>query len=139
MKTFFQKYGLLLAWIQALVAMSGSLWFSLYKGWPPCDLCWYQRICMYPLVLLLAVAFMRRERVIIFYAIPLAVIGWVIALYHNLLYYSILPEAAAPCKAGVSCTTHFHSWFGFITIPLLSFTAFTIILSVLFLYRKYSK
>jgi len=83
---------------------------------------------MYPLVLLFTIGILRKEKNVIWYAMPLALIGWGIALFHNLLYYKILPESAAPCIAGVSCTTKFIQWFGFITIPLLSFVAFTIIL-----------
>lgn len=122
------KFLLYLAWIQSAIAMGGSLFFSEIMKFPPCVLCWYQRICMYPLVLLIAVGIIRKDKHVGWYVMPLAAIGWVIALYHNLLYYGIIPKSAAPCEAGVSCTTKFFAWFGFITIPLLSFTAFTVIL-----------
>lgn len=128
MKSISYKFPLYLAWLQSVVAMVGSLFFSEVLHFPPCVLCWYQRICMYPLVLLFTIGILRKEKNVIWYAMPLALIGWGIALFHNLLYYKILPESAAPCIAGVSCTTKFIQWFGFITIPLLSFVAFTIIL-----------
>lgn len=136
MKTIFQKYALTIAWFQALVAMLGSLFFSLVMQLPPCDLCWYQRIALYPLVLILGLGIMRKDRTSILYAWPLAAIGWCIALYHNLLYYKILPEAMAPCKAGISCTTRYIEWFGFLTIPLLSLIAFSVILACLYVARK---
>lgn len=116
-----------LAWTQALVAMSGSLFFSEVLGYPPCVLCWYQRIAMYPLVIVLAVGILRRDRRIHLSVLPLSVIGLAIAVYHNLLYVGIIPEAMSACRAGVSCTTKFFEWFGFITIPFLSLTAFTVI------------
>lgn len=116
-----------LAWTQALVATSGSLFLSEVLGYPPCILCWYQRIAMYPLVIVLAVGILRRDRNIHLYVLPLSVIGLAIALYHNLLYVGIIPEAASVCRAGISCTTRFFEWFGFVTIPFLSMTAFTVI------------
>lgn len=136
MKTLFQKYALHVAWAQALVAMLGSLFFSLVMQLPPCDLCWYQRIAIYPLVLILGLGIMRKDKTSILYAWPLVLIGWCIAFYHNLLYYNILPEAMAPCKAGISCTTKYIEWFGFLTIPLLSLLAFSLILVCLYVSRK---
>jgi disulfide bond formation protein DsbB len=116
-----------LAWIQSIVATLGSLYFSEVMKFPPCVLCWYQRICMYPLVFILAVGMIRKDKKIYTYVLPLSLTGLSIAMYHNLLYYNILPESAAPCVAGVSCTTKFISWFGFVTIPLLSLIAFSVI------------
>ncbi len=136
MTTLFQKYALLIAWLQSLIAMIGSLFFSLVMELPPCDLCWYQRIAMYPLVLILGMGIMRKDKTSVLYAIPLAIIGWLYALYHNLLYYNILPETMAPCKAGISCTTRYIEWFGFVTIPLLSLVAFTVILICLYVAKK---
>lgn len=117
----------LVAWSTALVATLGSLMFSEVLGYPPCILCWYQRICMYPLVIIFGVGIMTKDRFTSWYALPLVLIGLLISIYHNLLYYNILPEAAAPCRAGVSCTTKFIEWFGFVTIPFLSMMAFAII------------
>lgn len=116
-----------IAWLQAVFAMLGSLFFSEVMGLPPCLLCWYQRICLYPLVAILLVGMIRKNKDIAVYVLPLSIIGELIAIYHNLLYYKILPESIAPCTAGVSCTTKFFEWFGFITIPLLSLAAFTLI------------
>lgn len=130
---------LYIAWIQSVIAMAGSLFFSEIMHFRPCVLCWYQRICMYPLVALLTVGILRKDKQVVWYVVPLAIIGWFIALYHNLLYYKILPESAAPCEVGVSCTTKFFAWFGFITIPLLSFTAFTVILICLGWYWNLQK
>jgi disulfide bond formation protein DsbB len=136
MKILFQKYALLIAWVQSVIAMVGSLFFSLVMDLPPCDLCWYQRIAMYPLVLILGLGILKKDKNNLMYAFPLATIGWLIAAYHNLLYYQILPEAMAPCKAGISCTTRYIEWFGFLTIPLLSLITFSAILVCLHVARR---
>lgn len=127
-----------LAWVMALIATLGSLFFSEVMKLPPCSLCWYQRICMYPLVLILAVPVLTQNRSVLPYSLPLTAIGWGIAVYHNLLYYKILPESAAPCVQGISCTSFHFEWFGFITIPLLSLSAFTFIIILLFLFNQRS-
>lgn len=116
-----------LAWVQATVATLGSLYFSQIMGLTPCVLCWYQRIAMYPLVIVLGVGILLRETRIKLYALPLSLIGLAIAIYHNLLYYGVLPESIAPCTTGVSCTTRQIAWLGFITIPLLALVAFAVI------------
>ena len=125
------------AWIITIVSLLTSLYFSEIRHFPPCVLCWYQRIAMYQLVIILPVGIISRDRLLYRYALPLSLIGLGISLYHNLLYYKILPESAAPCIAGISCTTKYIEWFGFITIPLLSLVAFLTI-SVLLLLFKYN-
>lgn len=94
---------------------------------------------MYPLVLLLAVGIIKKDKNVVFYALPLSIAGFLIALYHNLLYNGILPESIAPCSIGASCLTKFIEWFGFITIPFLSLVAFTVITVILMQYKKYTK
>ena len=121
------KLSVYLAWAVALTATLGSLYFQYVLRLTPCVLCWYQRIEMYPLVIVLAVAILRKERKIYQYVLPLSIIGMCIALYHYLLYIKIIPDTYAPCTTGVSCTTRLIEWFGFVNIPLLSLIAFTII------------
>ena len=116
-----------LAWAQACIATFGSLYFSEVMLFPPCTLCWYQRILMYPLTLVLAVGILRRDPGLHQYVLPLSGLGLAIALYHNLLYFKIIPENIQPCTVGIPCTTVQIEWFGFITIPLMSLTAFTVI------------
>src|SRR5260221_12168949 len=124
MQMWLKKYVLYVAFIQALTATLGSLYFSEIVHFPPCVLCWYQRICLYPLSIIIAVGIIKKDKNLPFYVLPLSLIGMLISIYHNLLYYNILPESVAPCVSGVSCTTKFIEWFGFITIPFLSFSAF---------------
>lgn len=126
------------AFLLSLISTLGSLYFSEILKLPPCLLCWYQRIFMYPLVIIFAVGIWKKDKYISFFALPLSIIGILIAAYHNLLYYKIIPESIAPCTLGVSCTTKQIEWFGFITIPLLSLLAFISITILMLLHRKFS-
>lgn len=134
-----RKYVLYIAWVQAWVAMLGSLFFSEVMKFTPCTLCWYQRICMYPLVLILGAGIYFKKKDAHIYALPLAIVGFFIALYHNLLYFNFIRENIALCAKGVSCTTKYFAIFGFITIPLLSFVAFSVIIACLLVYRKQNR
>jgi disulfide bond formation protein DsbB len=127
---------LYIAFVIALFSMTGSLFFSEVLKFPPCILCWYQRIAMYPLVPILAIGILKKDKLLPYYVLPLSLVGLTIAFYHNLLYYNIIPEAAAPCALGISCTTKFIEWFGFITIPFLSFLGFAIISSSMYIYMR---
>jgi disulfide bond formation protein DsbB len=113
--------------LQAGIAMAGSLFFSEVMALPPCVLCWYQRIAMYPIVILTTIGIIRNDRKTYISVLALAIPGLLISIYHNLLYWKILPESVAPCTLGISCTTKFFEWFGFITIPFMALMAFTII------------
>ena len=137
---FLEQSELLLysAWIIALVATVGSLFFSEVMQLPPCVLCWYQRIAMYPLVLIIGVGIISRDGRMKSYALPLVLIGLVISIYHNLLYYGILPESIAPCTQGISCTSRQIEWLGFITIPLMALMAFVSV-SLCLLFSKTEK
>lgn len=122
------------AWIIALVATVGSLFFSEVMDLPPCVLCWYQRIAMYPLVLIIGVGILTDDgRRMKNYALPVCLIGLAISAYHNLLYYGLIPESVAPCVEGISCTSRQIEWLGFITIPLMALAAFVGIASCLIL------
>ena len=127
----FASLRLPLAWLVAATAMAGSLFFSEVMALPPCVLCWYQRIAMYPLVLILGASYLRQDGAHRAYGIPLTVSGLGIAVYHNLLYYKLIPQSITPCTSGVSCTSRQIEWFGFVTIPFLSLLAFTLILVLL--------
>ncbi len=122
-----------LLWIFAAAAMAGSLYFSEVMGLAPCVLCWYQRIALYPLVLLVPIGIAARDTKLPYYTFALSSIAFLIAVYHNLLYYNILPESIAPCTAGISCTTRFFQWFGFVTIPFLSLVASFVMAKISFL------
>jgi disulfide bond formation protein DsbB len=125
--TWLERSALFIALLAAAVAMLGSLYFSEVKGYLPCVLCWYQRILMYPLTGILAMGLVWRVRQLPKLILPFAVLGFGIAGYHYLLEKTDLFDASVVCRAGVSCTTVWINWFGFVTIPLLALTAFLII------------
>ncbi len=127
-----------LAWVIALVATVGSLFFSEVMELPPCLLCWYQRIAMYPLVLLIGSGIIMRDSRMKYYALPLCLGGLVISIHHNLLYYGIVPESITPCTVGISCTSRQIEWLGFITIPLMALVAF-VGLTLCLLFHKSEK
>ncbi|MFO7577000.1 MAG: disulfide bond formation protein B [Pelovirga sp.] len=128
---------LFLAWLLVSLAVTGSLFFSYVMGFAPCVLCWYQRIFLFPLVLVLAAGLFPFDRAVVKFALPLAVGGWLTALYHTLLYEGIIPESIQPCSQGVSCTEEYIELFGFISIPMLSLMAFTtLIVLLLTIYRR---
>lgn len=139
MKNFLKENVLFIALTTATIATLGSLYFSEIMHFPPCILCWYQRIFMYPLVIILIAGIIQQNKKIYWYVLPLSILGLLIAIYHNLLYYKIIPEAIAPCQAGISCTTKFIEWLGFITIPFLSLLAFTVITICMIIYTKLYK
>lgn len=115
---------LFLVWLVSLLAMLGSLFFSDVMGLPPCTLCWYQRITMYPIVVISTVALLVRDRNAARYMWPLVIAGIAITVYHCLLYYGVIPDEITPCGVGVSCTERQIEWLGFISIPLLSLGSF---------------
>ena len=119
------------AFIVSLTATLGSLFFSEIMNFIPCSLCWYQRIFMYSLVFLFLTNLLFPDDKIFKYSISLAVFGWIISIYHNLLMFGIIPEKLSPCVQGVPCSTQYINWLGFINIPLLSFFAYTTILILL--------
>lgn len=125
-QTWIMTQAVFLSWIVALVATLGSLYFSEVVGYIPCDLCWYQRIFMYPLVFLLTVAYLRKDNQISIYVLPLSIIGLCISLFHYGKQQEWFGSLADGCTI-VPCTTVYINWFGFITIPFLAFTAFLII------------
>ncbi len=125
-----------LSFLVSLIATAGSLYFGEVLKYPPCTLCWYQRICMYPLVVILGSALWNDESRFYRAALPLSTIGLLIAAYHNLLYYGIIPDSVTPCSQGVSCTSKQVEIFGFLTIPLMSLISFVLLTSLGFIAMK---
>lgn len=111
-------------WFLALIAAAGSLFLSEVMDFVPCVLCWYQRIPMYALVVVLGVGLYTRDAGVYKYAQALAVIGLVTAAYHGLLYLGFIPKGMIPCGPGPSCADQKLELWGFVTIPLMSVFAF---------------
>jgi disulfide bond formation protein DsbB len=123
------------AWAVALVATAGSLFFSEYSDFVPCRLCWFQRIAMYPLVVVLLVAAVRRDfRAGPLYAMAMPIVGGAISVWH--IYIEINPEAeSASCRVGSPCSLKWIEELGYITLPVLALTAFSAILALLVMAR----
>lgn len=131
---------LFVCWLIASVSTLGSLFLSEILDFPPCVLCWYQRICLFPLVVILLAGLFPFDKAVVRFAFPLTLIGWLISVYHNLLYTGIIPESIQPCDKTLSCTDIHLGLFGFITIPMLSFVAFSTMAALLILlYRRSSQ
>ena len=122
-----------LCFLVASVATLGSLFFSEVMHFVPCSMCWYQRIFMYPLVLIFLVNLLYPDDKVFKYAFALVLVGLLFSIYHNLLMFDIIPESVVPCVQGVPCSTVYINWFGFITIPLLSLTAYLLLFILLFI------
>lgn len=127
---------ILLSFLTASIATMGSLFFSEIMQFVPCSMCWYQRIFMYPLVLIFLVNTLYPDDKVFKYAMPLVLVGLFFAIYHNLLMFGIIPESVVPCVQGVPCSTEYINWLGFITIPFLSLCSYLIIFILLLLHKK---
>ncbi|MFZ8932321.1 MAG: disulfide oxidoreductase [Bacteriovoracaceae bacterium] len=128
-----------LPWTTALIATFGSLFFSEIMDFEPCRLCWYQRILMYPLVLIYFVGAFDKSLQGNKYARPFIFLGICFSFYHLLLQWGVLPESASPCVEGISCSAYYIKWFGLITIPTLSFIAFLLLAFFSFMETRYEK
>jgi disulfide bond formation protein DsbB len=112
-----------LAFGVAAVATLGSLYYSEIAGLPPCELCWYQRIAMYPLAVIVGIAAVRRDVDVRRYVVPVAAIGAVIALYHYGLEWSPALDLGA-CTADVPCSVAWFRVFGFVSLPYMALSGF---------------
>lgn len=128
---------LLIIWVQALVATAGSLFYSEVMGYIPCELCWYQRIFMYPLVIIYGVALFKKDIRMALPGIILSGIGMFVSAYHYLLQkVPAFHEAGGSCSGAVPCNAIYVNYFGFITIPFLAGVAFIVIFVVHLLLLK---
>lgn len=123
------------AWLVAAAATLGALFFGEVMQLPPCSLCWYQRIFIFPLALILPIGLFPLDRKVVRYALPLASLGGTLAVFHLLLVAGVIPESLKPCSQGVPCSEKVIEWFGFVTIPLLSAAASAVIVTLLTLAR----
>ena len=127
---FVAEYGYYLTLVVALVAMLGSLYFSEVRQFEPCRMCWFQRIAMYPIVALCLVGIIKQDEYLPNYVLPLSLIGLCISVYHILVQNGVIVQSAG-CTT-VLCSIKYINWLGFISIPVLAGTAFTIISILMF-------
>ena len=132
-------WGLMVAaWLVALSATLGALFIGEIMGRAPCVLCWFQRAFMFPLAVILAVSCFASDSGVWRYALPLAGIGWSVALYHSLLHGGFIPEPIEPCGAGPSCSSADMNILGWVPLPALSLVAFSAIIVLLIIVRRRS-
>ncbi len=137
---FLNKHFLILGFLLSLFSSLFSLVYSEIINFAPCSLCWYQRIFMFPLVFLFAVALWDKDRKVVKYALPLVCAGFFVSVYQNFKYY-FSDTGSIPCDAsGVSCYQNLVSEFGgYISIPMLALTTFFAFLALLAVVHFYNK
>ncbi|MCB0997351.1 MAG: disulfide bond formation protein B [Acidimicrobiales bacterium] len=118
-----------LAFVVAATAMLGSLYYSERAHYTPCEFCWYQRICMYPLAGILLIAAIRRDRRIGLYGLPLAIAGVCLSIYHYQL--QLFPDQGSSCDTTAPCTFQWVDQFGFMSIPFMAGCGFVAIIGLL--------
>lgn len=116
----------------SLAAIFGSLFFSEIMRFPPCDLCWYQRIFMYPIALIILVGLFLDSKDTLKFVAPLIWGGLITAVYHNLVYYKVI-QVIVPCNESAPCTAQHVNYLGFLTIPLMSLLGFIFLSLINFL------
>jgi disulfide bond formation protein DsbB len=122
-----------LAFVVAAVTTAGSLFYSEVKGFLPCELCWFQRICMYPLVAILGVGLLRGDRAVRWYAAPFVVVGAPLALYHWLVERVPSLAESSSCSAFVPCSVPYFEELGYVTLAFMDMSAFLLIGALLVL------
>ena len=135
---FVGKHSILLAFLVSLAAISGSLFYSEMVGFEPCILCWWQRVFIYPQVILFGTALWKRNKSAFLYSVPLISISTLISFYHEYVYLG--GKSLLPCTAlGGACSKIYVMAFGYITIPMMSLTAALFILLLAWAHRIYEK
>lgn len=128
-----------LAWVIALVTMLGSLYYSRIQHYIPCELCWYQRICIYPFAVILGIAAVRRDAAIRIYAIPVLAVGAVIAAYHSWIQAFPPADGTSFCTADAPCTLRYVWEFGFVSLPFMALSACCCMIVLLLIARPYPR
>jgi disulfide bond formation protein DsbB len=132
-------YELWLAFVVAAVATGGSLFFSEIAGFVPCELCWFQRICVYPLSILLLFAAVHNDYRVTRYLVPLPLVGAGLSIYHLLVENGVVGQSrSCLVSAPGGCATRWIDEFGYVTIPTLALTAFALLTGLLLLASAYS-
>jgi disulfide bond formation protein DsbB len=132
----YKKIGLYIAFGQTVIATVGSLFFSEILKLTPCALCWLQRFFMYPLIVVLGLAIKGKLKRVQWWALPLSLGGMILAFFHALIYYGVIPESGKICFTGVSCAARYVELFGFVSIPIMSLSAFGVITLGLLFYDE---
>ena len=136
---FFAEHAFAFSLTVALIATLGSLFYSEIAGYEPCKLCWFQRILMYPQVILLGIAWLKKDNGIVLYSIVLSSLGALIAGYNYLLQIGLAPAIGCSVVGySINCAQRFVMQFGYITIPMMALTAFLLIISFMTIFKRSS-
>jgi len=133
-KILTSKNALLAVFTISFFASSGSLFYSEIAGFVPCELCWFQRIFMYPQVILYGIAMYKKKTDIFEYSFWLVALGIIISAYQNYLIYAAAKSTSCGIS-GASCATKFVIGLGYVTIPMMALTAFVLIGTIILLYK----
>lgn len=140
MYAYIHKYILELLFVGIMAAVIGSLVYSEIVGFPACDLCWYQRIFLYPQAILVLLAMYRKDKLIIDYLVPLSVLGAIVALYQSLIQWGVSFGSVINCTAiGGDCARVYVNEYSYITIPFMSFSVFIYIIALKYVYYSHRK
>ena len=132
---FVHKYVLELLFFGILSAVVGSLIYSDIVGFPPCDLCWWQRLFMYPQLIIVGMAWYKKDKTVIDYLVPLSIMGAIISLYQSFIQWGFSSGASGGCVAiGGECAKVYFMQYSYITIPFMSFTVFAYVIALKFVY-----
>ncbi|MFA6515319.1 MAG: disulfide bond formation protein B [Candidatus Paceibacterota bacterium] len=138
---FFKDHTFYFGFLAALGAVILSLFYSEIVGFPPCELCWIQRIFLYPQLVLFGMELYKKERSIIDFSIVFAVLGAITSVYHVFVESGALagPSCIDPSRGGVSCAIRYIYEFGYITMPIMALTLSLFIISILLNYKYMSR
>lgn len=136
---FVYEHILLLLTLASLSATVGSLIYSQLVGFPPCELCWVQRIFMYPQTILAFMAYLKRDRNIISYLVPLSVLGGLVALYHSYIQWGGSTSVLGCTSVGGECNRLYVYAYGYVTIPFMALCVFVYLLTLILIYRQARK
>lgn len=134
---FIHSHIVIVVFWSALVASVGSLIYSNIIGFPPCDLCWWQRIFLYPQVLIAGIAMLKKDKSIIEYILPMSMAGAILALYQSFVQWGLLSSSILKCASvGGECAKVYVNQFGYITIPFMSFSIFVYLIALKLVFYK---
>lgn len=137
---FVHKYILELVFYSTLSAVVGSLVYSEIVGFPPCDLCWYGRMAMYPIALLAGMAMIRKDKGILDYIVPFSILGALVSLFHSLIQWGLISGSALACtSAGGACARVYVNEYSYITIPFMALSIFVYIIALKYIYYRHNK
>lgn len=139
MRSFFKNYALYFAWLITLIGLVCSVFFGEMLHHEPCRLCWLQRICLFPLALILGIAVYRDDRRIATYALPLAILGALLAFYQVLGMFIPSLHMKGLCGYKTNCSENLVELWGFLSFPLVSLTGFVLLSFFLWIARRSSK